>query len=90
VRLEGSHQIFSAFFPMEDVDVIAPPASTTRRGYYGIFEENDPNRRLLVVASYDNREPAHGNQRGQEFFPFGASSDAYKLGVNCMIYGLSH
>jgi len=90
VRLDGSHQIFSAFFPMEDVNVIAQPASTIHPGYYGIFEENDPERRLLVVASYDNREPTHVNQRGQELFPFGASSDAYKLGVNYMIYGLSH
>ncbi len=90
VRLDGSHQIFSAFFPMEDVNVIARQTSTIHPGYYGVFEENDPDRRLLVVASYDNREPAHGNQRGQEFFPFGATSDAYKLGVNYMIYGLSH
>ena len=90
VRLDSSHQIFSAFFPMRDVDAIAKPTSTTRPGYYGIFEDNDPARRLLVVANYDNRQPADQEQRGQELFPFGASTEAYKLGVNYMIYGLSH
>jgi len=69
-RLDSTDQIFNVFFRIQD----------TRPSYYGIFEDNDPSKRLIVVANYDN----------QGLFPFDASNDAYKLGVNYMIYGLSH
>ena len=54
MRLDGSHQIFNAFFPMKDIDAIVQPVSKIRPSYYGIFEDNDPSRRLLVVANDDN------------------------------------
>jgi hypothetical protein len=90
VRLDGSHQIFSAFFPMNDIGAAVRQTSTARPGYFGIFEDNDPARRLLVVANYDDREHAYREPRGEAPFAFDTSNDAYKLGVNYMIYGLSH
>jgi hypothetical protein len=90
VHLDSSHQIFSAFFPIKDIDAIAQPMSHIRPGYYGIFEDNDPSRRLIVVANYDNGVQEYWEWSGQTLFPFRASNEAYKLGVNNMIYGLTH
>jgi Domain of unknown function (DUF4159) len=90
IRLDSSHQIFNAFFPIKDIDAIVHPMSHIRPSYYGIFEDNDPSRRLIVVANYDNDVPEYWEQSGQGLFPFDTSNEAYKLGVNYMIYGLSH
>lgn len=90
MHLDRSHQIFNAFFPMKDIDAIVHPASHIPPSSYGIFEDNDSSRRLLVVANYDNDVPEYRQQSGQELFSVEASSEAYKLGVNYMIYGLSH
>jgi hypothetical protein len=90
VRLDSSHQIFSTLFPMKDIEVIVNPVSHIRPSYYGIFEDNDPSSRLLVVANYDNNVPEYWQRWGQEVFAVDASNEAYKLGVNYMIYGLSH
>ena len=90
VRLDASHQIFTAFFPIEDIDAIVHPISHIRPSYYGIFEDNDPSRRLLVVANFDSDVPEYSERSSQGLFPFDASNEAYKLGVNYMIYGLSH
>jgi hypothetical protein len=90
VRLDSSHQIFNAFFPMKDIDAIVHPMSHIRPSYYGIFEDNDPSRRLIVVANYDNDVPEYWEWSGERRFPFDASNEAYKLGVNYMIYGLTH
>jgi uncharacterized protein DUF4159 len=90
VRLDSSHQIFNAFFPMKDIDAIVHPTSHIRPSYYGIFEDNDPSRRLIVVANYDNDVPEYWEWSGERRFPFDASNEAYKLGVNYMIYGLTH
>ena len=89
IRLDSSHQIFNAFFPIEDIDAIVHPMSHIRPSYYGIFEGNDPSRRLMVVANYDNDVPEYWERSGQAHFPIDASNEAYKLGVNYMIYGLN-
>jgi acetylornithine deacetylase/succinyl-diaminopimelate desuccinylase-like protein len=75
---------------MKAIDAIVQPMSPIRPGYYGIFEENDPSRRLIVVAHYDNGVPEYGEWSGQALFPFHASNEAYKRGVNDMMYGLTH
>jgi hypothetical protein len=90
VRLDASHQIFTAFFPIEDSGAIAHPMSHVRPSYYGIFEDDDPSRRLLVVANFDSHVPDDAERSSQGRFPLDASNAAYKLGVNYMIYGLSH
>jgi hypothetical protein len=90
VRLDNSHQIFNAFFAIEDIDAIVHPMSRIRPSYYGIFEDNDPAKRLMVVANFDNDVPEYWEWSGQGLFPFDASNEAYKLGVNYMIYGLTH
>ena len=77
-------------FPIKDIDAIVHPMSHIRPSYYGIFEDNDPSKRLMVVANYDNDVPEYWEWSGQGHFPFDASNEAYKLGVNYMIYGLSH
>jgi len=64
--------------------------SHIRPSYYGIFEDNDPSRRLIVVANYDNDVPEYWERSAQGLFPFHASDEAYKLGVNYLLYGLSH
>ena len=83
-------KILTAFFPIADIDAIVHPMSHIRPSYFGIFEDNDPSRRLIVVANYDNGVPEYWEWSGKRLFPFDASNEAYKLGVNDLIYGLSH
>jgi len=90
VRLDRTHRIFDSFFQIKDIDAIVHPMSGIRPSYYGIFEDNDPENRLMVVANYDNDVPEYWEWSGQGLYPFDASNEAYKLGVNYVIYGLTH
>jgi Domain of unknown function (DUF4159) len=90
VKLDERHRIFDSFFKVRDIDAIVHPMSGIRPSYYGIFEDNDPSKRLMVVANYDNDVPEYWEWSGQGLFPFDASNEAYKLGVNYVIYGLTH
>jgi len=89
-KLDKAHVIFDAFFKIKDIDAIVHPMSRIRPSYYGIFEDNDPLKRLMVVANFDNDVPEYWEWSGQGLFPFDTSNEAYKLGVNYMIYGLTH
>ena len=90
VRLDNTHRIFNSFFQIKDIDAIVHPMSGIRPSYYGIFENNDLSKRLMVVANYDNDVPEYWEWSGQGLFPFDASNEAYKLGINYVLYGLTH
>jgi Domain of unknown function (DUF4159) len=90
VKLDNTHQIFNAFFQVKDIDSIVHPMSGIRPSYYGLFEDNDPSKRLMVVANFDNDVPEYWEWSGEGLYPFDASNEAYKLGVNYVIYGLMH
>ena len=44
----------------------------------------------MVVANFDNDVPEYWEWSGQGVFPFDMSNEAYKLGVNYVIYGMTH
>jgi hypothetical protein len=90
VRLDNGHRIFHSFFDIQDIHAIVHPMSRIRPSYYGIFEDNDPSKRLMVIANFDNDVPEYWEWSGEGLFPFDASNEAYKLGVNYMIYGMTH
>ena len=90
VKLEKSHPIFDSFFRIKDIDAILHPMYGLKPSYYGIFENNDPSRRLMVVANFDNDVPEYWEWSGDGVFPFDTSNEAYKLGVNYVIYATTH
>jgi hypothetical protein len=90
VRLDASHRIFDSFFQIADIDGIVHPMNGMAPSYWGLFENNDPSRRLMAVANFDNDIPEYWEWSGQGFYPFDNTNDAYKLGVNYMIYGMTH
>jgi hypothetical protein len=90
VKLDRADRIFDTFFEIQDIDAIVHPMSRMPPSYYGIYEDNDPAKRLMVVANFDNDVPEYWEWSGQGLFPFDMSNEAYKLGVNYLIYGLTH
>jgi hypothetical protein len=90
VKLEKSHRIFDSFFRIKDIDAILHPMYGLKPSYYGIYEDNDPSRRLMVVANFDNDVPEYWEWSGEGMFPFDTSNEAYKLGVNYVIYAVTH
>ena len=89
-RLDQSHRIYDTFFTIKDIDAIVHPMNGMHPVYYGIYEDNDPDKRLMVVANFDNDVPEYWEWSGAGYFPFDTSNEAYKLGVNYLVYGLTH
>jgi hypothetical protein len=90
IKLDNTHRIFDTFFKIKDIEAIVHPMTGIRPSYYGIFEDNNPSKRLMAVANYDNDIPEYWEWSGEGLYPFDASNEAYKLGVNYVIYGLTH
>lgn len=89
VRLEPSHPIFHAFFDIDQLDH-RHPYWDYKSEFYGIFEDNDEKQRLMVVVNYNNDIGESWEWSDTGFIPIDLSNEAYKLGVNYIVYGLTH
>lgn len=89
IEIGPDHEVFQSFFLVEDIYVPHPLVRVTPR-YYGMFEGNDPNRRLLALVNYNADLAEYWEYAGTGFFPVDLTNEAYKLGVNYVIYGLTH
>ena len=91
VALDGSHPIFHAFFEIPHPEKFVPPYDDALPPtYYGLFEDNDPGKRLMAIANFNNDISEYWEFSDQGFAPISETNEAYKLGVNYSIYGLTH
>jgi hypothetical protein len=88
VPLDASHPIFDSFYRIASLETYHP-LNGSPSVYYGIFEDNDPTKRLLVIANYNNDIAEYWEFADQGFFPIALSNDSFKLGINYIVYALS-
>jgi hypothetical protein len=58
--------------------------------YFAMFEDNDPTQRIVVLANYNNDLAEYWEWSSTGMFSVSSTNEAYKLGVNYIIYGLTH
>ena len=93
IRLDGTHPIFDSFFRIEQIDLPHPSYHHLfgrRPEYFGLFEDNDPTRRLMAIANYNTNLAEYWQLGGRGFFPIEPMTIGFELGVNYMMYGLTH
>ena len=91
VELDGTHPIFHSFFEIPNPLKFLPPYDRELKpSYLGLFEDNDPGKRLMAIVNYNNDISEYWEYSGQGFAPVSDENEAYKLGVNYIIYGLTH
>jgi hypothetical protein len=87
--LELSNQIFHTFFEIKTLDVpqyYDPPPAIFR----AVYENNDPARRIMMMINYNTDISEFWEWSDTGFKPIDESNEAYKLGVNYIIYGMTH
>jgi hypothetical protein len=90
VDLDISHPIFHCFFEIKSLVDFPQAYNAGRPIFRGIFEDNDPQKRLMVVINYNTDISQYWEWSGRGLRPFDETNEAYKLGVNYVIYGLTH
>jgi hypothetical protein len=90
IDLESSHPILHSFFEIESFDIVSQFYDRGRPVFKAIFENNDPSSRMLAVVNFNTDVSNFWEFSGTGFRPVDESNQAYKLGVNYVIYGLTH
>jgi len=89
-QLDGSALIFHSFFEIPHPLNLTPPYGGLPPSYWGLFEKNDPNKRLMVIANVNNDISEYWEFSATGYAPVNLTNEAYKFGVNYVIYGLTH
>ena len=87
--LDVAHQIFHSFFEIKSLDVpqyYDPPPAIFR----AIYEDNDPAKRIMVMINYNTDISEYWEWSDTGLKPIDESNEAYKIGVNYIMYGLTH
>jgi len=88
--LDPSMVVFDSFFTINSFDIIPQAYDRERPEFFGVFEDNDPNKRLMVVINYSTDISDFWEFSATGFRPIEESNEAYKIGVNYIMYGITH
>ena len=86
-RLELDDPIFHCFFDIETLDMV-PPYNV--RGIPEFWALRDDNGRVQAVANFNNDIGDYWEWSDESFYPINLSNEAYKLGVNYVVYAMTH
>lgn len=90
-RLDASHPIFKTFFSITNLSEMHHPTGAYYTAqYYAVYENNDPNARMLSIISFNNDIGDYMEWSGGGWFPVNLSNNAYKYATNFLLYGLMH
>jgi hypothetical protein len=89
VSLDHDHEIFDSFFHVDPLAVI-PMYGPRDIQYYAIFEDNDPEKRMLAVFNFNNDIAEYWEYSDQGFVSIELTNEAFKLGVNYIVYAHTH
>jgi len=90
VEMRASHPIFHSFFEIDSLDIVPQAYLAGRPIFRGLYEDNDPTRRLQMIVNYNTDISQFWEWSGTGLRPIDQTNEAYKLGVNYIVYGLTH
>ena len=88
--MSPSDPIFHCFFEITSLDNFPQAYTSGKAVFRGVYEDNDPKKRLLMIINYNTDVSQFWEWSGRGLRPFDDTNEAYKLAVNYLIYGLSH
>ena len=91
VELDGTSAVFHSFFEIDNPHALVPPYNQELTpSYWGLFEGNDPKKRMMAIANVNNDISEYWEFSGTGIYVVDLSNEAYKFGVNYVMYGMTH
>ena len=87
--LDIEEPIFDSFFEIESLDLPPPTFQQFWPVFLGMHENNDPDGRLMIIANFNNDIGDYWEYSDRGYVPIELSNEAYKFGVNYVIYAMN-
>lgn len=86
--LDVDAPIFQTFFAIESLAMMHPYRNV-QANFFGFFVDNDPTKRMLAIANHNNDLGELWEFSAEGFFPVDLTNEAYKFGVNYVMFALT-
>jgi hypothetical protein len=90
IEMDTSHPIFHSFFEITTLKHFPQAYNAGQPSFRGLYEDNDPTKRLQMIVNYNTDISQYWEWSGRGLRPFDETNEAYKLGVNYIMYGVTH
>jgi len=90
VDLTPKDPIFHSFYEINSFDIVPMAYGRGRPLFQGIYLDNDPSKRLVAMINFNEDVSNFWEFSGQGYYPIDESNEGYKLGINYLIYAMSH
>lgn len=91
IRLDVNHPIFDSFYRITTLEKFIDMTNGGTQGeFFGIFEDNDPTKRMMAIVNYNYDVSEFWEYSNTGLVAIDLTNEAYKLGVNYLIYAFSH
>lgn len=90
IDLDPSHPIFHSFYDINSFNIVPQYYDRGRPAFRGGFQDNDPKKRMMVMVNFNTDVSNYWEFSAQGFRPIDEANQAFKLGVNYVIYALTH
>ncbi len=88
--LDVTHPIFHTFFEIEALPTMPPyPRLGPVPIFRALYQDNDPTKRMQVIANFQNDLSEFWEYSERGTYAVSDTNEAYKIGVNEFIYGLT-
>ena len=88
--MDASHAIFHSFFEINSLRDFPQAYNAGQPIFRGLYEDNDRQKRLQMIVNYNTDISQYWEWSGRGLRPFDETNEAYKLGVNYVMYGMTH
>ena len=89
IQIDARHPIFHSFFDINQIDVPHPSVRVTP-GYWALFEDNDPTKRMIALANHNNDIAEYWEWSAEGLYAEDHTGSAYRLGINYFVYAMTH
>jgi hypothetical protein len=88
-ELRPTHEIWTCFYDISAMDIQPPPIYDRYLipQYFGISDDTD---RLMMVVNYNNDISEYWEWSADPWMPIDDTNEAYRYGVNYVMYALTH
>jgi hypothetical protein len=88
MRLTPEDKVFDSFYRITSLNYNHPYYGLPSE-FWGLYENNDRTQRLMAIINYNNDVSEYWEWSDEGFYPVDATNEAYKLGVNYLVYALT-
>ena len=90
IEIDVTHPVFHTFFDLKKIDYHHPMFPGMVPEYKALFERNDPAGRMIALANHNNDLAEYWEWSDRGYFGVDPTNEAYRIGVNYVMYSLTH